>query len=141
MALKRAVGYEPSINLLGAGVLSDGFGTLTDGVLGELTGQQESDSGLDLPAGDGGSLVVLGEARSFTGDALENVVDKAVHDAHGLAGDTGVGVDLLQNLVDVDSVAFLPLPPAFLVSGAGGLGLACLLCAFAANFGCHCENQ
>ena len=137
MALKRAVGLRSTKNLLGASVLCDGFCALTDGVLGELTGQQETDSCLDLPAGDGRSLVVLGEARGFVGDALEDVVDKAVHDAHGFAGDTGVGVDLLQNLVDVDSVALLPFPPAFLVAGASGLGLTGLLCAFAANLGCH----
>ena len=30
----------------------------------------------------------MGEAGSFGGDALEDVVDERVHDAHGLAGDT-----------------------------------------------------
>jgi len=39
--------------LLGAGVLGDGFGSLRHGVLGQLTGQKETDSGLDLSAGDG----------------------------------------------------------------------------------------
>ena len=123
MALKRAVVGRVHENtqrvkhLLGAGVLGDGLGALADGVLGELTGQQETDSGLDLPAGDGRLLVVVGESGGLVSDALEDVVDKAVHDAHGLAGDTGVGVDLLQNLVDVDSVAFLPLPAALSSSG------------------------
>ena len=46
-------------SLLGAGVLGDGLGALRDGVLGQLTGQEEPDSGLDLPGGDGGSLVVV----------------------------------------------------------------------------------
>ena len=107
-------------------------------MLGELAWEQETDSGLDLPAGDGRLLVVVSKTRRFTGDALEDVVDKAVHDAHGLAGDTSVGVDLLQNLVDVDSVAFLPLP-ASLSGGTAtcGLGLACLLGSFAANLGWH----
>ena len=139
MALKRAVGFvqHAAQDLLGAGVFCDGLCALTDGVLGQLTWQQETDSGLDLPAGDGRSLVVVGEAGSFTGDALENVVDKAVHDAHGFAGDTGVGVHLLQNLVDVDSVAFLPPPLPLLVAGASGLSLTGLLGAFAANLGWH----
>ena len=53
VALKRAVfgfclrGYS----LLGAGVLGDGLGSLRDGVLGQLSGQEEPDSGLDLPGG------------------------------------------------------------------------------------------
>ena len=30
-------------------------------MLGQLSGQQEPDGGLDLPGGDGGPLVVVGE--------------------------------------------------------------------------------
>ena len=40
-------------NLLGAGVFGDGLGAFADCVLGELTGQQKPDGGLNLPAGDG----------------------------------------------------------------------------------------
>lgn len=115
----------PSVHrLLGAGVLGDGLGTLADGVLGELAGQQETDGRLDFAARDRRAAVVVGEARGLGGDALEDVVHEAVHDRHGLAADAGVRVDLLQHLVDVDGVA-LPSPPlALLVSGAHGLGLA-----------------
>ncbi len=73
-------------------------------MLGELTRQQETHSGLDLSACDGGSLVVVGKAGSLGSDALEDVVDKAVHDGHGLAGHSGVGVHLLEDFVDVDGV-------------------------------------
>ena len=44
--------------LLAAGVLGDGLGAFTDGVLGQFTGQEETDSSLDLPGSDGGALVV-----------------------------------------------------------------------------------
>ena len=71
-------------SLLGAGVLGDGLGSLRNGVLGKLTGQEEPDSGLDLPGGDGGPLVVVGESAGLSGDALEQIIDKGVHDAHGL---------------------------------------------------------
>jgi hypothetical protein len=47
-------------SLFGAGVLGDGLGSLTDGVLGQLSGQQQAHGGLDLPTGDGGALVVVG---------------------------------------------------------------------------------
>ena len=70
-------------------------------MLGQLSGQEEPHSGLDLPGGDGGPLVVVGQTASLGSDALEDVVDKRVHDGHGLARDTGVGVHLLQHLVDV----------------------------------------
>ena len=56
VALKRAgwVGIPRKQNsLLGAGVLGDSLSSLRDSVLGQLTGQEEPDSGLDLPGSDG----------------------------------------------------------------------------------------
>ena len=67
-------------SLLRAGVLGDSLGTLRNGVLSQFTGEEETDSGLDLPRGDGGSLVVVSQAGSLSGDSLEDIVDKAVHD-------------------------------------------------------------
>ena len=49
----------------------------------------------------------MGQTGSLTSDALEEVVNERVHDAHSLVRDTSVGVDLLQNLVDVDAIGFL----------------------------------
>ena len=110
-------------SLLGAGVLGDGLGSLRDGVLGKLTWQEEPDSGLDFPGGDGGPLVVVGQFGSLGSDTLEEIVDEGVHDAHGLGGDTGVGVHLLEDLVDVDGIRFLPfLVPLLLVSLSDGFG-------------------
>ena len=114
--------------LLGAGVLGDGLGSFRDGVLGQLSGEEEPDSRLDLPGGDGRPLVVVGETGGLSGDSLEDVIDERVHDAHGLGRDASVGVDLLQHLVDVDGVGFLSLLLLFLVAGgAGGLSLTRLL--------------
>ena len=109
--------------LLGAGVLGHGLGSLGHGVLGQFTGEEQTDGGLDFPRGDGGATVVVCQAGSLSGDTLEDVVHERVHDRHGLAGDSSVGVDLLQHLVDVDAVAFPPLLPALLVSDALGLSL------------------
>ena len=36
------------VSLLGAGVFGDGLGSLRNGVLGELTGQEKTDGSLDL---------------------------------------------------------------------------------------------
>ena len=118
-------------SLLGRGVLGDGLGALRDGVLGQLTGKEQPNGGLDFPGGDGGPLVVVGQTGSFSGDSLENVIDERVHDGHGLGGNTGIGVNLLEHLVDVDGVGFTPLLPALLVSlGDGFLGLTGLLGGF-----------
>ena len=118
--------------LLAAGVLGHGLRAFTDCVFAQLSRQVESDGCLHLTTGDGVLLVVVGEPRGLGGDALEDVVDEGVHDAHGLAGDPSVGVDLLQDLVDVDRVALLAAPPLLLLSFARGLGFdgGCLLLAF-----------
>jgi len=103
-------------------------------VLGQFTGEEETDSGLDLSRSDGGSLVVVGQTGSLSGDALEDVVDERVHDRHSLGGDTGIGVDLLQHLVDVDGERFLSAVFALLLSVGDTdslLGLSGLLDSFA----------
>ena len=53
-------------------------------MLGKLTGQQETDGSLDLPGGEGGTPVVVSEAAGFGGNALKDVIDEGIHDAHGL---------------------------------------------------------
>ena len=126
-------------NLLGRGVLGDGLGALRDGVLGQFTGEEEPDSSLDFPGGDGGPLVVVGKTGGLGGDALEDVIDERVHDGHSLGADASVGVDLLEDLVDVDRVRFLPLL-AFLLAislGDGLGGLAGLLGSFSGGLGRH----
>ena len=114
-------------------------------MLGELSWQQQSHSGLDLPGGDGAPLVVVGQPGRLGSDPLEDVVDEAVHDGHGLGGDASVGVDLLEHLVDVDPVGLLPLlAPATLLSASsllslGGINirLARLLDGLADSLGRH----
>jgi len=99
-------------------------------VLGQFTGQEQTDSGLDLSGGDGGALVVVGQSGGLGGDALEDVIDERVHDGHGLGGDAGVGVDLLEDLVDVDGEALLSAVLALLLAignADGLLGLTGLL--------------
>ena len=130
-----------SINLLAAGVFGDSLGSLRHGVLGKLAGQEEPDGSLDLPGGESRPAVVVCKSAGLGSDALKDVIDEGVHDAHGLGGDTSVGVDLLQHLVDVDSVGLLPpLLLLLLVSLLDGLsGLARLLGGFTGNFGGHVD--
>ena len=93
----------------------------------QFSGEEEPDSGLDFPGGDGGPLVVVGKTGSFGSNALKDVIDKGVHDAHGLGGYTGVGVDLFQDLVDVDGIRFLALAVLLLAILGDSLGgFSCL---------------
>ena len=126
-------------DLLGASVLGDSLGTLGDSVLGKLSGEEEPDSGLDLPRGDGGPLVVVCKTAGLSSNTLKQVVDKRVHDAHGLGGDTGVRVHLLQDLVDVDGIRLLPLLVLLLLIALGDSlgGLAGLGSSFSRGLGRH----
>lgn len=131
---------EPG-GLFGAGVFGDGFRALADGVLGQLAGQQKSNGRLDLPTGDRRAFVVVGEARGFRGNSLEDVVDERIHDRHGLRRDAGVRMYLLQYLVDVDGVALLSLALLFLVALRDVLlGLAGFFRCFSASFRWHFDD-
>jgi len=115
-------------------VLGDGLGALADGVLGELTWEEETDSSLDLSGGEGVLAVVSHESGGLSGDLLEDVVDERVHDAHGSLGDTGLWVDLLEDSVDVDREG-LCSSTAWSSASSGGLALA-FWSWFASGF-CH----
>jgi hypothetical protein len=109
-------------------VLGDGLGAFRHGVLGQLAREDEADGCLDLARGDGRLLVVGGELGSLGSDTLEDVVDEGVQDGHGTVGDTSVGVDLLQDLVDVGGVGLLAgLGPLLLVARGRGLLASILL--------------
>ena len=110
-------------------------------MLGQLTREEQADSGLDLARGDGRLLVVLGQAGGLGGNALEDVVHKRVHDGHGLGADAGVGVHLLEHLEDVDGIALLALLVALALGAGGGLGLAGLLLSLLAGLGRHGKDQ
>ncbi len=75
--------------------------------------------------------VVAHKAGSLSGNLLEDVVDERVHDAHGSLGDTNLGVNLLEDSVDVYREG---LSSASL--GGGLLGDSFDLFAFGGWFSC-----
>ena len=108
-------------------------------MLGQFTRQQQTDGSLDFSAGDGRAAVVVSQTGSLGSDALEDVIHEGVHDGHRLGADAGVGMHLLQHLVDVDGVR-LPPPAAALLVSAGTLGLGLrrgLLRSLTRSFGRH----
>ena len=124
--------------LLAAGVFGYSLGSFGNGVFSQFSGKEESDSCLNFSGGNGRPLVVVSKSGCFSGDSLKDIVHEAVHDAHGLAGNTSVRVHLFQDFVDVDSVGFPPLPLLFLVPSALGLRLSgCLLSSFTSNLWWH----
>lgn len=125
-------------------VLGHSLGTLGDGMLGEFTGEEETDSSLNLAGSESLGVVVRSELGCLGGDALKEISNEGVHDAHGLGRDTSIRVNLFQDLVDVDGVRFAPLllPGGFLDTGAGHTLLRNLLLRDrdALSFGGHDEK-
>jgi hypothetical protein len=109
---------------LSTGELGDGLGAFRDSMLGEFTGKHETNGSLDFSAGKSCLLVVGGKLSGFSRDTLEDIVDEGVHDGHSLLGDTGIRVDLLQDLVNVRRVS---LDTTLLLGTANLLGGCCLL--------------
>ena len=110
-------------------------------MFGQLTREVQPHSSLDFPAGDGVLPVVVSKAGGLGGDTLKDVVHERVHDAHGFAGDAGVGVHLFQHLVDVNGVALLTRLSPLLGFSSGRLGLGrclflSLLRGYFARHGC-----
>lgn len=61
-------------------------------------------------------------------ESESHTVDERVEDGHGTVGDTSVGVDLLQDLVDVGRVGLLSgLGALLLLSGSSGGLLSSIL--------------
>ena len=96
-------------------------------MLGQLAGQEQTNGRLNFSARDRRFLVVVRQAARFDGNSLENVVDERVHDAHRFRADSRVGMDLLEDFVDVDGEGFLAMATTLLVR-------RCDLVRFAAGF-------
>ena len=126
----RVVNIKVDNRSSSGGEFGDGFGSLRDGVLGELSWKDESDSRLDFSGGEGGSLVVLDELGGFTGEFTEDVVDEGVHDGHGSLGDTGLWVNLLEDSVDIDGEGFCS-------SVSSGSSWCCSSWGVSSGFTCH----
>ena len=76
-------------------------------MLGKLTRKDQADSSLNLAGGESALLVDADQTTSLGGDALEGIADEGVHDGHSLGGNTSIRVNLLEHLVDVDTVRLL----------------------------------
>ena len=99
-------------HLFGTCIFGDCFGTLGHGVLGQLAREDETDGRLDLPTGDGRSLVVMSKSGGLPSDSLEDIIHKAVHYAHSFRGDASIRMNLLKHFVDVDGIALASLLPS-----------------------------
>jgi hypothetical protein len=83
-------------------IFGDCFSSFGNGVSSKFSGEDEFDSGLNLSGRQSSSLVESDQLGSLSGDSVEGVVDEGVHDVHGFLGDTDVGVDLLEDFIDID---------------------------------------
>ena len=106
-------------------------------MFGQLSGQKESHSRLNLPTGDGRPFVVMAKSTGFTSNSLEDVIDEGVHNRHRLRADSSVGMDLFQHLIDVAGIGLLPPPLLLLVGLSHFRGFSGLLSSLSAGLGRH----
>ena len=57
---------------------------------------------MDLAAGERSFSIVSNQFTALCGQSIERVIDEGVHDVHGLLADTDFGVDLFEDLVDIE---------------------------------------
>ena len=98
MAVNRRV---KTLHRLGAGELGDGLGAFGDGVLGELTGEDKPDSGLDFSRGESSLVAVSAKTSGLTSNTVKGISDQVVQDGHRLFADASLGVDLLEDPHDI----------------------------------------
>ena len=61
-------------SLLRGSVFGNGLGSFRDSMFCQFSGQQKSDSSLDFPGCNGGSLVVVGQSRSLGSNPFKDIV-------------------------------------------------------------------
>ena len=93
---------DGEVHLFAARILGNSFCPFADGVLRQFSGQEKSHGSLDFARSNGRLLVVLRQTRSLSCDLSEDVINEGVHDRHGFARDSDIGVNLLQDFVDVN---------------------------------------
>ena len=83
-----------SLQNLSASELSHGLGAFRDGMLSQLSWQNQTHCGLNLPRGDCRLLVIPCKTGSLLRKLLKDIIDERVHNAHSLRRDTGIRMHL-----------------------------------------------
>lgn len=66
---------------------------------------------MDFPASQRLLLTVTDELNGLSGQAVEHIINEAVHDRHRLLGDPNIGMDLLEDLINVPRLTTLVRSP------------------------------
>ncbi|KAH0460951.1 hypothetical protein IEQ34_008526 [Dendrobium chrysotoxum] len=96
-------------DLLRAGKLGNRLCALRNSMLSKLTRKHKANRSLDLPGRDRRLLVITRKPRRLLGELLENIINERIHDAHRLARDSDIRMNLLQDFKDVDLVGLTSL--------------------------------
>ena len=90
-------------------IFIDRFGGLSLCVLGQLAGQHQLAGALDGPRVHRRFFVIFHDIPGLNGNAIERIVDEAIHHVHGPFRHSDVRMDLLQHLENVQVERFGPL--------------------------------
>ena len=99
--------------LPGGGIFGDSFGAFTYCVFGKLTWKDQSHWSLNFPWWDCWSFIMSCKSWSFASNSFESVVNKRIHYVHCLSGDADIWMNLFQNFVDVNAIAFFARSSSF----------------------------
>ena len=86
---------------LGLREFRHGLSALGDGMLRQLTGQNQANSGLDVPTAQSLAFLHPAELGRLIGDLVEGIRHEVVHDGDSLLRDARVRMNLLEHLEDV----------------------------------------
>ena len=70
-------------------------------MLGQFTWQEEPNRRLYFSAAEGLLFIDTNEFLALLAEAVEYVVNEAVHDGHRSLGDAGLGMNLLEDAIQV----------------------------------------
>lgn len=73
-------------------------------MFGQVTWEDQFDSGLDIVRAQSAFSVISGQFGGFEGQSFEKISHEGVHDVHCLLGHSDFWVDVLKHFIDVDGV-------------------------------------
>ena len=117
---------RPGLHFICFCIIDNGLCSLCSCVFGKLAGQHQCHSALKVTSAYRLCFVIKCQLVRFFDQAIKDVFDKAVHNAHARLGDASVGMNLLQNSVDVRVVRLFTCAPAFADRGFDALAALAL---------------
>ena len=84
----KRIGKTKTEYSFGSSIFGDSLGAFRNGMFGKFTGENETNSSLDITRTHGVLPVDMKETRGFGCNTFKGIKNKRVHDSHCFRGDT-----------------------------------------------------